>query len=125
VTLKLRYADFHTLTHSRTLAPTSSELELYPVLKEMLAAARTRPLPVRLLGVQLSSLGAFEQLSLFDQIEKAATVVDRIREKFGFEIVSLATQLGSAPPPAKLASATPAQLPGGRRPRPRGPDPGR
>src|SRR5262249_8960906 len=37
VTLKLRYADFHTLTRARTLAPTSSELELYPVLKEMLA----------------------------------------------------------------------------------------
>ena len=31
VTLKLRYADFHTLTRSRTLAPTCSELELYPV----------------------------------------------------------------------------------------------
>ncbi len=94
VTLKLRYADFHTLTRSRTLAPTSSELELYPVLKEMLAAARTRPLPIRLLGVALSNLGAFEQLSLFDQHEKAAAVIDRIREKFGFSIVTLATQLG-------------------------------
>jgi DNA polymerase-4 len=94
VTLKLRYADFHTLTRSRTLAPTSSELELYPVLKEMLAAARTRPLPVRLLGVALSNLGAFEQLSLFDQHEKAAAVVDRLREKYGFSIVTLATQLG-------------------------------
>jgi len=59
VTLKLRYADFHTLTRSRTLAPTSSELELYPTLKEMLAAARTRPLPIRLLGVQLSNLGVY------------------------------------------------------------------
>src|SRR5512138_3888217 len=51
VTLKLRYADFHTLTRSRTLAPTSSELELYPVLEEMLATARTRSLPIRLLGL--------------------------------------------------------------------------
>ncbi|MEO8213624.1 MAG: DNA polymerase IV, partial [Myxococcales bacterium] len=66
VTLKLRYADFHTLTRSRTLAPTSSELELYPVVKEMLAMARTRSLPIRLLGLQLSNLGVFEQLSLFD-----------------------------------------------------------
>jgi DNA polymerase-4 len=72
VTLKLRYADFHTLTRSRTLAPTSSELELYPILKEMLAAARTRPLRVRLLGVQLSNLGVYEQLSLFDHHEKPA-----------------------------------------------------
>jgi len=96
VTLKLRYADFHTLTRSRTLAPTHSELELYPILKEMLAAARTRPLAVRLLGVQLSNLGVFEQLSLFDSHEKAGVVVDRIREKYGFSMVGLATQLGGA-----------------------------
>jgi len=96
VTLKLRYADFHTLTRSRTLAASSSELEIYPVLKEMLAAARTRPLPVRLLGVQLSNLGVFEQLSLFDQHEKAGAVVDKIRERYGFSMVSLATQLGGA-----------------------------
>ncbi len=94
VTLKLRYADFHTLTRSRTFAATSSELELYPILKQMLAAARTRPLPIRLLGVQLSNLGVFEQLSLFDHHEKAGAVVDRIRERYGFEGITLATQLG-------------------------------
>jgi DNA polymerase-4 len=94
VTLKLRYADFHTLTRARTITATSSELELYPVLKEMLAAARTRPLPVRLLGVQLSNLGVFEQLSLFDHHERAAAVVDQIRERYGFSMVTLAAQLG-------------------------------
>ncbi|MEO5768080.1 MAG: DNA polymerase IV [Polyangia bacterium] len=95
VTLKLRYADFHTLTRSRTLAPTSSELELYPVVKEMLAMARTRSLPIRLLGLQLSNLGVFEQLSLFDpHHEKLSAVVDHIRERYGFSIVTLATQLG-------------------------------
>lgn len=94
VTLKLRYADFHTLTRSRTLSPTSSELELYPVVKEMLALARTRPLAVRLLGLQLSNLGVFEQLSLFDQHQKVSAVVDGIRERFGFSTVTLATQLG-------------------------------
>ena len=94
VTLKLRYADFHTLTRSRTLSPTSSELELYPVVKDMLALARTRPLAVRLIGLQLSHLGVFEQLSLFDQHEKVSAVVDGIRERFGFSMVTLATQLG-------------------------------
>jgi DNA polymerase-4 len=97
VTLKLRYSDFHTLTRARTLAPTHSELELYPVLKEMLAAARTRPLPVRLLGVQLSNLGIYEQLSLFDHNERAGAVVDKIRERYGFSMVTLATQLGGHP----------------------------
>jgi DNA polymerase-4 len=96
VTLKLRYADFHTITRSRTLTATHSELELYPVVKEMLAAARTRPLPVRLLGLALSNLGVFEQLSLFDQNERVGAVVDGIRERFGFSGVTLATQLGGS-----------------------------
>ena len=96
VTLKLRYADFHTLTRSRTLGATNSELELYPVLKEMLAAARTRPLPVRLLGVALSNLGVFEQLSLFDQNDRVGAVVDSIRARFGFETMTMATGLGGS-----------------------------
>jgi DNA polymerase-4 len=94
VTLKLRYSDFHTLTRSRTLAPSNSELELYPVVKEMLVAARTRRLAVRLLGLQLSSLGVFEQLSLFDHNERVGVVVDSIRERYGFSMVTMATQLG-------------------------------
>jgi len=91
VTLKLRYADFHTLTRSYTTAATSSELELYPIVKEMFEAARTRPLPIRLLGVQLSNLGACEQLPLFDRNERVGAVVDRLRARFGFGAVSLAT----------------------------------
>jgi len=83
-----------TLTRSRTMSPTDCELELYPILKEMLVAARTRPLAVRLLGVQLSSLGVFEQLSLFAQHEKISAVIDRIRERHGYAMVTLATQLG-------------------------------
>jgi DNA polymerase-4 len=94
VTLKLRYADFHTLTRSHGTTATSSELELYPILKEMFAAARTRPLPIRLLGVQLSNLGVFEQLPLFDRNERVGAAVDRLRARFGFETVSLATGRG-------------------------------
>lgn len=94
VTLKLRYSDFHTLTRSCTLSPTSSELELYPVVKEMLTMARTRSLPVRLLGLQLSNLGVFQQLSLFEDREKVGAVIDDIRERYGFSMVGLATQLG-------------------------------
>jgi len=94
VTLKLRYADFHTLTRSRTFSPTSSELDLYPVVKELLTTARTRSLPVRLLGLQLSNLGIFEQLSLFGGSEKIGAVVDDIRERYGFSTVTCGTQLG-------------------------------
>ncbi len=96
VTLKLRYSDFHTLTRSRTVTPTHSELEIYPVVKELLAMARTRSLPIRLLGMQLSHLGVFQQLSLFDDYEKVGIVVDDIRERYGFSMVTLGTQLGGA-----------------------------
>lgn len=93
VTLKLRYADFHTLTRSRTLSPTSSELELYPVVKDMFLEARTRTLPVRLLGLALSNLGAFQQLALFDHPERVGVVVDQIRKKHGFGKINLAATL--------------------------------
>lgn len=94
VTLKLRYSDFHTLTRSRTLTPTHSELELYPIVKELLDQARTRRLSVRLLGLQLSNLGVFEQLSLFVDHTKVDAVVDDIRKRYGFSMVALAPQLG-------------------------------
>lgn len=94
VTLKLRYADFQTLTRSHTTTATDSELELYPIVKEMLVAARTRPLPIRLLGMQLSNLGVFEQLPLFRRNERVGAAIDSIRARFGFGTVSLATACG-------------------------------
>ena len=96
VTLKLRYADFHTLTRSRTMAPSHCELEMYPVVRDLLVSARTRSLPVRLLGLQLSNLGVFQQLSLFDGNDKIDTVIDDIRDRYGFSMVTLGTQLGGA-----------------------------
>lgn len=96
VTLKLRYSDFQTLTRSRTLSPTSSELELFPIVKELLVQARTRDKSVRLLGIKLSNLGVFEQLDLFEGDEKVNAVVDGIREKYGFDMMALGTKLSSA-----------------------------
>jgi DNA polymerase IV len=105
VTLKLRYADFHTLTRSQTTLATNSELELYPIVKEMFVAARTRSLPIRLLGVQLSNLGMFEQLPLFDRNERVGAVIDSIRARFGFAMVSLATAQRGRPKEARVTGA--------------------
>ena len=72
VTLKLRYADFQTLSRSRNITATSSELELYPVVLELFRRARTRRRPIRLLGVALSRLGPHDaQLRLFDDGDAA------------------------------------------------------
>jgi DNA polymerase-4 len=65
VTLKLRYADFQTITRARTIAPTHTEAEVWQCVLGLYRAARTRSLAIRLVGVQLSNLvGADCQLGL-------------------------------------------------------------
>jgi DNA polymerase-4 len=91
VALKLRYADFRTLLRSRTITPTCSELELYPVVQELFVRARTRRTAVRLLGVCLSNLQPCEeQLSLFDDFEPLHRAVDDVRARFGYDALRLA-----------------------------------
>ena len=73
VTVKLRYADFETLERSRTITPTSSELELYPVIRGLFEQARRRRTAIRLLGVRLSKLCPMgEQLALFESTERSS-----------------------------------------------------
>jgi DNA polymerase-4 len=92
VTLKLRYADFQTLTRSKTVPPTSSEFEIYPIVKDLFTTARTRKTPVRLLGVALSKLGHFnEQFELFGPDQRRNDAVDAIRKKFGYDAIRVAT----------------------------------
>jgi DNA polymerase-4 len=94
VTLKLRYTDFHTITRARSVAPTSDELELYRVVHELYREARTRALPIRLLGIQLAKLRLDDlQLPLFDTAERRGHAVDHIRDKYGYDAVHLATTL--------------------------------
>ena len=91
VSLKLRYADFQTLTRSRTITPTCSELELYPVIVQLFERARQRRTRIRLLGICLSNLRPFEQqLSLFDDTEPLHRAVDAVRERYGYASVHLA-----------------------------------
>ena len=91
VTLKLRYADFQTLQRSRTLTPTCSELELYPVIRELFQRARTRRTAIRLLGIRLSNLRPqAAQLSLFDHSEPLHRAMDGIRKRYGFDALRIA-----------------------------------
>lgn len=92
VTLKLRYADFETLTRGRTISPTNTEQDIYPVVLDLYRQARTRPLRLRLLGVALSNLGLYaEQGRLFGDDTRLRGAVDSIRERYGFDSVRLAT----------------------------------
>ena len=93
ITLKLRYADFKTLTRSSTVTPTCSETEVYAIVKELYRRARTRRLPIRLLGIALSKLGLYDgQHSLFEDDGRRNQAVDAIRKKYGYDAVGLAAR---------------------------------
>jgi DNA polymerase-4 len=88
VTLKLRWADFRTLTRSHTGDPTQDGLELYRRAASLLARERLIQ-PVRLIGLSASTFRpeARGQLPLLDPAavrrEQLARAVDRITGRFG------------------------------------------
>jgi DNA polymerase-4 len=103
VVIKVRLANFTTLTRSRTLpTPTDVAAQMYHVAAELylrLPGARRR---VRLLGVQAAGLqpAGAEQLALlrgerWSDLERA---VDRIERRFGRGAALPATLLGSSSP---------------------------
>jgi DNA polymerase IV len=96
VTLRLRYTDFQTITRSRTIMPTSVDVEVHRVVLGIYRRARTRPMPIRLLGIALSKLsleGPQLELPTFDEGERRSRTVDTVREKFGYDAVHLATTI--------------------------------
>ncbi len=91
ITLKLRYADFTTLTRGRSVPPTAAEADVLAVALELLRAAWTRRMRVRLLGVQLSNLGpADAQVPLFAPPRpRAGAAIDAVRDRFGYDAIRL------------------------------------
>src|SRR4051812_34622675 len=95
LTLKLRYTDFDTITRGRTIAPTSIDVELHRIVLDLYREARERPLGIRLLGIQLAKLRLDAvQLPLFDAGERRGVAVDKVRDRYGFHAVHLASTLG-------------------------------
>ena len=92
VTLKLRFADFRTLTRSHTSDPTQDGLELYRRVA-ILLAREALVQPVRLIGVSASALAAEQtgQLGLLEDSavrrERLARAVDRITGRFGLDAI--------------------------------------
>jgi DNA polymerase IV len=96
VTLRLRYADFHTITRSRTIPPTNVDVEVHRVVLALYREARARALHVRLLGIALSKLSLETpqmKLAPFTAPDRRGRTVDAVREKFGYDAVHLATTI--------------------------------
>jgi len=104
VTLKLRFADFTTITRSRTLAgPTDTDAEIHEVAGDLLARVRPGRMPVRLVGVTVSGLsgdGEPVQLQLGRDRpgwRAAVRAADAVRARFGEHAVDLASLAADAP----------------------------
>jgi DNA polymerase-4 len=88
VTLKLRFADFSTLTRRHTDDPTQDGLLIYRRARALLERIPLRQ-PVRLIGLSVSGLGpaAAGQLSLLEpdtvRRERLARAMDRVTTRFG------------------------------------------
>jgi DNA polymerase-4 len=88
VTLKLRFADFSTLTRRHTDDPTQDGLAIYRRARALLDRIPLRQ-AVRLIGLSVSGLGpaASGQLSLLEpdtaRRERLARAMDRVTARFG------------------------------------------
>jgi DNA polymerase-4 len=94
VTIKLRWADFTTITRQQTLRqPTDADQVIFTTgLKLMNRALLTEKQPVRLIGIGVASLvESGQQLNLLDssaqRLERLNRAIDRIREKYGFTAI--------------------------------------
>ena len=93
ITLKLRYADFETLTRARTIKATNAEKRVLTCVKQLFRDNHDGKRQVRLLGIALSGLEeATGQLELpFDENARPhiGNAIDAVRERFGYDAISL------------------------------------
>lgn len=103
VTLKLRYADFSTITRSRTVhTPMDSAQLIYAVALQLLESLGNRPMTVRLVGIRAEQLEDAAHTSLQLSLDRrddnwraAEQVLDEVSRKFGNKSVLPASLLDS------------------------------
>ena len=88
ITLKLRFADFTTITRSETRAePMAADEQIYTMAAGLLEEIKLGRRKVRLIGVGVGNFGQSGQLSLWDTSDgKRPSVdqsIDELRERFG------------------------------------------
>jgi DNA polymerase-4 len=96
--LKIRYANFETITRSRTLSsPTCFDREIFATVQSLLRQHLARNRAVRLLGVSAGALQSSGwQEPLFDRkkrqsLEKLYAGIDELRRKYGEDAIGAAT----------------------------------
>jgi len=97
ISLKLRFADFKTITRDLTLTEaTDRDAEIYHTVEKLFLRYSGKP-PWRLVGVKASGFERSKQLSLlssnYESERKITRVKDRLRDKYGREILVSAKRL--------------------------------
>lgn len=90
VTLTIRYGDFHTVTHQKSIRRvTNDENDIFRIAWRLFEERYITGMPVRLLGVSVSKLQPRNagQMDIFDRETKLYSAMDTLREKFGETIV--------------------------------------
>ncbi|WP_082575860.1 DNA polymerase IV [Arthrobacter sp. Soil762] len=103
VALKLRYADFSTITRSRTVhTPVDSAQLIYAVAIQLLESLGSRPMTVRLVGIRAEQLEDTAHTSLQLSLDRrddnwraAEQALDEVSRKFGSKSVLPASLLDS------------------------------
>jgi len=92
IQVKLRYADFTTITRARTIDPTDDDPVIFETVKGLFNGAYDKRQAVRLLGVQLCNFDDASQMELplnpqRVQREELLKAVDKIRARFGDDVI--------------------------------------
>jgi DNA polymerase-4 len=102
VTVRIRYADFQTVTRSKTLdEPGHLDAVFLETVRHLFACHWNSRRAVRLVGVELGNLShGGEQLDLLDaarrqKLEKLARATDQLRDRFGFSKLQFGGSIGS------------------------------
>ena len=100
IQIKLRYADFSTITRQVTLPVfTNQDSEIFTAAIALFNTHWSKGMPVRLLGVGVSGLGApLRQLDLWEKQDglreqQLLKAIDQLRERYGKNIIQRAARI--------------------------------
>jgi nucleotidyltransferase/DNA polymerase involved in DNA repair len=102
VSLKLRTADFDTVTRQAALpAPSDTSDAIWPVARRLFSKADATKQPIRLIGISVSIAADAPQLALFDapagdRHRRLARAIDAVTTRFGASAITRATALGES-----------------------------